>query len=676
MYLINQIKNDLAKKVRFGGTITYDSFLVLYEPYKKWVPEGIFATEVMNIAPANFHNLKFGRMCNIVPFFEFDAQTIEIIRLEMEQKFQGLKLDYETFKNIYKDYQHLVTEQDFAKIIFNINNSFFQKFKKGLYCARIFKNEENLFITHYSNLYHMLYPIYKGQKIDYQRFLQLHQKYAPFLSESDFAVCLGLNYSTYCFIKKRKKSDGSGSETILFSNPKIDYSKIDIEKLQQVYRNRKINYYQFKEIFLQYANGLKEDEFARILGIPFSTFANFRRKKSLNLIILKRALSVEEKAEILLECRKKGLTRRPINYQEFLKYYEPYQEYVSMTDFAYIIGIKQRSIYSLKKGSKVLVLDFDFNSQVSDMIKQELMGYHFSYISYQEFLVLFSKYNNYVSETEFSLLLGISLSEYYNIKNHENESAQIDFYKTQRSIIKHNLKESKMYTWEDFEFLGEMVELDIERVLILYFGEDKMDIAQKYFYTLKKNKQLFLGKIPLSNTSLAEEIVVFCQNYATKVCTSFRCTNLIDDIAAEATTYVLENCGSFEINFGNEWWEFYKPYLVGIMKVWCKIQKSKSSVSLDAPVGNSAKIRTRYNFIASSDDDYLDEIFDENNGDIYSQVISAIKGGFEINEIITILAKKLGIRPEEVLNMVKEYMINQNLVQENRDGTFQISHKT
>lgn len=678
MYLINQIKNDLAKKVEFGETLIYISFLKLYEPYKKWVPEGIFATEVMNIDPANFHSLKSGGTCTVVPFFEFDPQTIEMILLEMEQKFQDSELDYETFKNIYKDYRHLVKEQDFAKIIFNINNSFFQKFKKGIHRARIFKNEENLFIIHYVKLYDQLYPLYKGQKIDYREFLQLHQQYAPFLSESDFAICLGLNYGTYRSIKKRKKSDGSGSETVLFSNPKIDYSKIDIEKLQQVYRNKKINYYQFKEIYLQFGNGLKEDEFARILGIPFNTFDNFRRKKSLNLVILKKALSVEEKSEILLECRKKGLTRRLINYQEFLKYYEPYQDYVSITDFAYIIGIKQRSIYSLKNGSSILALDFDFNSQISNMIKQELMIYHCSFVSYQEFLGLFSKYSNYVSETEFSYLLGISLSEYYKIKNHENESASIDFYKTKRNIIKHHLRESKMYTWEDFEFLGKMIELDIEKILILYFGEDKMDVVQKYYYALKINKQLFLGKIPLINTSLAEEIVVFCQNYAKAVCINLGCTNFIEDIAAEAMTYVLETGGSFEINFGNEWWDFYKPYLVGIMKTWCKIQKSKASVSLDTPVDNSAKIRTRHDFIASSVDNYsdLDEIFNETDDDIYSQVISAIKYGLEINEIITILAKRLCIKPEEVLDIVKKQMINQNFVQENQDGTFQLTRKS
>lgn len=677
MYLINQIKNNLVKRVKFGENLIYIYFLKLYELYKKWLPEEVFATEVMNIDPANFHSMKFGGSCIIVPFFEFDDQTIEMIRLEMAQKFQNSELDYETFKNIYNDYQHLVKEQDFAKIIFNINNSFFAKFKKGLHRARVFKNEENLFILHYVKLYDSLYPLYKDQKVDYQKFCFLHQQYAPFLSESDFAICLGLNYGTYRSIKQRKKKDGSGSETVLFSNPKIDYFKVDIEKLQQLYRNKSINYYQFKEIYLQYANGLKEDEFARILGIPFNTFDNYRRKKSLNLIILKKSLSLEEKNEILLNCRKKGLTRRFINYKEFLKYYEPYQEYVSITDFAYIIGIKQRSIYSLKKGSKILALDFDYSSQIANMIKQELMIHHCSFINYQGFLELFSKYTNYVSETKFSYLLGISLSGYYKIKNHENELVSIDLYKKERSIIKHYLKENKMYTWEDFELLGKMVELDIEKILVLYFGEGKTDIIQKYFHALKINKQLFLGKAPLINTSLADEIVTFCQNYAKAVCINLRCTYLADDIAAEAMIYVLENCGSFEINFGNEWWDVYKPYLVGIMKNWCKIQKSKISVSLDSSVDDSTKTRTRYNFVASYDDNYcaLEETLNENNDDIYSQVVSAIKYGLELDEIATILSKRLCLKPKEVLDIIKKQMINENLVHEKQDGTFQLSYK-
>lgn len=678
MLLINQIKNDLVKKVTFGESITYIPFLKLYEPYQKWLPEGVFATEVMNINPANFHSLKFGGTIVIAPFFEFDAQTVEMILLEMKQRFQESDIDYETFREIYKDYEHLVKEQDFAKIIFNINNSFFAKFKNGLHRARIFKNEENAFITYYAKLYDLLYPYYKGQKIDYEGFLKLHQKYAPCLSESDFAVCLGLNYGTYLSIKKRKKRDGRGSETILFSNSKIDYSRIDISTLQQMYRNKKINYYGFQEIYFKYGNGLKEDEFARLLGIPFNTFDNFRRKKTLNLIILKKSLSKEEQLAILAECRQKGLTRRTINYEEFLEYYKPYQEYVSLTDFAYIIGIKQRSIYKLKTGSNILALDFDFNSQIAGMIKQELMKYHYTYVSYREFLELFSKYNNYVSETEFAYLLGISLTEYYKIKNHEEEKAPIDFYKIERRIIKHYLKESKMYTWEDFEVLSKMIELDIERILLLYFGEDKIDIARKYFNALISNRQLFLGSAPLLDTSLADDIFAFCQNYAKAVCLNLGCPKLTEDIAAEAMAHVLENCDSFKINFGDEWWNFYKPYLVGIMKVWCKRQKSKVPVaSLDAPVDNSKKVRTRYDFIASPGNDYaeLANSFDEND-DIYSQVISAINYGMDINEIIGAIAQKLGVNPEDVSEMLKEQMINQKLVKENDDGSILLAHQS
>lgn len=92
MHLINQIKKDLLKKVNFGETLVYDSFFELYEPYKQLIPEGIFATEVMNINPANFHSLKFGGTCTIIPFFEFDDQTIEMIRLKMEQQFQDSML--------------------------------------------------------------------------------------------------------------------------------------------------------------------------------------------------------------------------------------------------------------------------------------------------------------------------------------------------------------------------------------------------------------------------------------------------------------------------------------------------------------------------------------------------------------------------------------------------------
>ena len=666
MYLINQIKKDLAKKVKFGESLNYISFLKLYEPYKKWVPEGIFLTEVMNFNPAIISNFKLGKNYTIPPFFEFDEHIAETIREEMEEKFQNAELDYETFKHIYEEYESMIKEQDFAKIIFNINNSMFHKFKKGLQRARVFKKEENLFLQYYNRLYDQLYPLYSGQKINYQKFVQLHEQYAPFLNESDFAYCLGVDY---CVLKER--------EIYLFRHAKIEYPKEDIKKLHQIYRNKKINYYQFQEIFLQYGNGLKEKEFARILGIPFPTFGSFKYKKTVNLIICKRALSKEEKKYILLECRREGLSRRPINYQEFLKYYEPYKNFVSPTDFAYIIGIKERSIQTLKEGGNVLALDF-IKSEAVNMISQELLSYHYCLISYQKFLELYAKYRDYLSEVEFFYLLGLPRERYYIIKKYKEKETRLDFFKTERKIIKHQLKESKLYTWEDFESLGRMVELEIEKILALYFGEDKVDVVQRYFYALKTNRKLYIGNLPLKDTSLAEEIIIFCQKSAKIVCVGLECPHLIDDIAGEAINYVIENCGSYEINFGKDWWSFYKPYLVGIMKNWCKIQKTIKTISLDESIGDSNNEYTRYNFIASNNVmlPNIEEFIDEDNDNMYEWIVSAIEYGLKMDEIIAILSKKLGIKAEEVLKCIKDFMLSQNFVKENKNGTFQLAFKS
>lgn len=673
MYIINLIKNDLAKKVEYDTIIKYKGFLELYKPYKKLIPETVFATEVMNIAPANFHSLKSGGTYKIKQFLEFDSSLIELLRDQMESRFKKSTIEYDVFRQIYEEYKQIFNEEEFAKKIFNINDSFFKSFKKKLCPARVFQDDENLFLKHYNNLYDKFYLIYKDHEINYQQFLELHALHAPFLTETDYAVCLGLNLGTYNSIKKRRRKDGSGTTTKLFYNRKIDYSNINLDELQKLYRNRKINYYDFQEIYSQYGTTLKEDEFARLLGIGFNTFDNFKRKKTVNLIIFKKNLSAKEENEILFSCRKKGLTRRLIGYNEFLEYYEPYSQYVNTTDFAYIIGLKQKDVSSLKEGKKALALDFIFSNQIVNMIKQELLLLHGTEITYVKFLKLYEKYSEYMSEIEFCYILGFSLSKYYKFKKNSLITCIIDIYAIERRIIKHQLLDNKMYSLADFEELAKMVELSTDQVISLYIGEDKKDVVLKYLDALNKNNGLYLGNIPLQDTSIAEEIVLFCKNYAKAVCIKLNCLKYADDIASKAIVHILENCGSYEINFGKDWFDFYKPYLVGIMKIWSKIQKFEEVLSLDAAINKNDKVRNRYNFISKPNNDYLDvdDFFDQNE-DLYSQFINAINYGLEINEILSLFSQRFGKEPQEVLNEIKNIMVNQNYVQENIDGTVKL----
>lgn len=186
--------------------------------------------------------------------------------------------------------------------------------------------------------------MYSKESVNYKRFLELYEFHAPFLSETDFALCLGLNFSKYRSIKKcrNKGANGNGYQTKLFVFPKADFSSINTQKLEEEYRNKSINYPEFKDIYEKYGTKLSEENFARLLGISISTFNNFRLKDNINLNILKKKLSPEETRKIIAECRERGLTRRFITVEEFYYYYEPYKESININDFGFAIGITSK----------------------------------------------------------------------------------------------------------------------------------------------------------------------------------------------------------------------------------------------------------------------------------------------------------------------------------------------
>jgi hypothetical protein len=669
MKIIDSIKCKLVSQVVFGSKIKYQDFLNLYRPYSKLVPELIFATEVMNIKESNYYSLKHNdENLTIMPFFVLSKEEKEKIKAEMVKRFTNYSLNYSTFIGIYNDYSSMITEMDFAKEIFDINNSFYYKFRAGDYNALVFKSDENKFLNHYDIYYDYFYSLYKGQRIDYKTFKKLYDEYDLDLPEDDFAACLGISYNNYRSIKRNKRKSKKGdSYTLMFKVPKFDYSKINISELLGKYKNKTVNYLEFKKIYDQYGISIEENEFARIVGIRWGTFENYKAKKDINMIILKTELSEAEKMQVLENCRVRGLTRRLIDYNEFQKLYNPYKDYISESDFAYIIGIKQKSICEMKNSDKKsLALKFDLNNETMELMRREVTDLHNKYINYIEFQTLHSKYSAFISETEYTKMLGISLPEYYTIRNHPCEKTLIDFYKIERKIIKHQLTENKTYTVDDFNNICDSVGIDLEHLFILFFGESKESIKDKYLEALQLNGKLQIGDVPLSKNAPVEEILNFCKNYAKAVCINLYCPEIMEDIASEAVRYTLENCGCYEMNFGQNWQEIWKPYMVGIMKMWCRIYKSKQNISLDKNYDN-AKGKTRHDFIASFDEE-SDFTCDVAGDNLYNQIILAIEKGMDMNNVIEKTAEKSNIKPAELLKLIKKHMIENQIIKQDIRG--------
>ena len=115
--------------------------------------------------------------------------------------------------------------------------------------------------------------------------------------------------------------------------------------IQKGYRHKSIDYNDFLRLYEPYKEKFEESEFANILGISYGSFSNikYNGKKA---IILKSEISTDEKKKIeelkqfiASDLIQKGYRNKSIDYNEFLRLYEPYKGKLKESEFANILGI-------------------------------------------------------------------------------------------------------------------------------------------------------------------------------------------------------------------------------------------------------------------------------------------------------------------------------------------------
>ncbi len=131
----------------------------------------------------------------------------------------------------------------------------------------------------------------------------------------------------------------------------------------------------------------------------------------------------ERNKEIKETLRENGYSNESINYKKFLRLYKPFIKEMSEKDFARILGISDKNYGNIKyNGGRATILK-EKKLRISNERKEEIVkelkekGYENKSIYYKEFLSLYKPFSEEMSEKEFAYLLGITDSNYDNIKN-------------------------------------------------------------------------------------------------------------------------------------------------------------------------------------------------------------------------------------------------------------------
>ena len=167
------------------------------------------------------------------------------------------------------------------------------------------------------------------------------------MSEKEFIHVLGISYASWQTIKNK------GQRAIILKKEISEDEKKKLEELKQSivldlkkrgYTNKKIDYKEFLRLYKPYRGKLKENQFANIIGISYENWLYIKNHGG-KTTILKIELSEDEKKQlkelkqfIVSDLKKRGYTNKKIDYNEFLRLYEPYKDKFKESEFASILG--------------------------------------------------------------------------------------------------------------------------------------------------------------------------------------------------------------------------------------------------------------------------------------------------------------------------------------------------
>ena len=277
------IRNELINKGYGNKKIDYEEFKKLYEEYGNEMTKTKFG---LILGIIDISNIKSGNAI-ILNYRDMDdkerKQIEENIRKQLIDKgYENKRIDYEEFKELHKEYGKGMEETEFA-IILGINN--FSSLKSNNKKTNILKNkdidkeeqEQKQRETDIKN--ELLDRGYGNKKINYEEFKKLYKKYGKEMEETEFALILGIS----------RLSSLKSKNIIILKYRDLDEktrkqreTDIKNELLDRGYENKKIDYEEFKELYKEYGKGMRETDFASILGInDFRSLKNNRKNASI-----------------------------------------------------------------------------------------------------------------------------------------------------------------------------------------------------------------------------------------------------------------------------------------------------------------------------------------------------------------------------------------------------------
>ena len=388
--------------------VNYDEFRVLYNTFGYGLLERTFAIKVLNLGYGNFRNIKENNGSNAI-ILKNSGNIENTISKMIEEGYENYVIrGYDDFLALYSKFGYSFSMTFFSENILKISYDDYRRLRKTKVELRVLSSDKS--DNAIENLKRVLENNgYTGMVINYEDFLKLYQEYGTLFSEKDFALkVLNLSLDSY----KSLKLKNTRAKILNDRNSNYNYQSIKDELVKQGFCNKAIDYEEFKQLYLDYGNGIDAKEFALyVLDLSLDGYRALRRINNTDKFkILKNEIpkEIERIKRIIIS---KGYSNKKIYYEELHALYLEYATFINERQFAMQVleigsSHYQNIKYSLKNNKRIGVVVLPFKELTIDdirKIKEELIekGYEGARLTSEEIDKLYLNYSSIMSRSRF-----------------------------------------------------------------------------------------------------------------------------------------------------------------------------------------------------------------------------------------------------------------------------------
>ena len=470
-----------------------------------------------------------------------------------------------------------------------------------------------------------------------------------------------------------------------------------IEKFDLV-KSQAISYEKFMAMYHMYSNYFTEIQFADLLGIKNKTFWTFKDKASKNLdanvIILKnRKLSRQEELKIILELIEifdlyKG---KEVDYSQFLVMYNKVKKEFSEVEFANLLGISDSNLRNIRKSGKArlfrnVVLTESAKEEIRKSLIKKYEGKKIYYKRNEEnkgqvsFLKLYKVYRVHFTEIEFAELLGISEKNLWYVKNNKGsvypKIKDIEKIKKVEELSK-QITEVRYYSKDEIDNLCKKVGLSIKDFINYYINKGSFFDSSIYERVLIDNRRLWIGKTNIKKADLDKYGEMFNRIIGTAINdinSRYGDYHLEPDFKSNMLIFIVYNCGDLIKNFQTD---------LKLMErmLWLRVRKYAKIIYICEYKKDIKMLKLPQNIPVNErffDDSFFENV-DLDNLQVVkeAELIKIFKNyliqGYDKDVIIDKMAIMFNMKKTELLEKIKNYLLETKEVVIREDGSYEIS---